>query len=431
MFLLTFVGMICGIQNFSIVTDGYSDKLSAFPGDSLDLYINSYYDAKNYPLHLYDMSGKPVARFSMDLFAQSTTIANPYENGFGYRRTKRVKVPNLPSGIYLWDNQIPLIIKARQAKMIVVYPSNTANAYANSGGKSLYGFNSSDLIGAEKVSFQRPIPLQRHSESFFRWLPKQNFTDIGFISDQDLDDFNSIKRADLILIVGHSEYWTLKARQNFDRFVSSGKNALILSGNTMWWQVRYERSNTQLVCYRDVKKDPIKSEKLKTINWFAPALEYPIINSIGVDFRNAGYGLKKDRGWDGYKILVKSPLLEGTTLSRGDVVICPTDETDGTNLLSIENGFASIDYQSLGFEQIEVVGYDLVSRGSKEGVATWIVFKPTRSSGIVINTASTDWCSYRGIGSNSDIEKITLNMINKLLKNEKVFSTQEGLEHVN
>lgn len=65
------------------------------------------------------------------------------------------------------------------------------------------------------------------------------------------------------------------------------------------------------------------------------------------------------------------------------------------------------------------------TRCEKEGVATWIVFKPTRSSGVIINTGSTDWCSDRGIGTNPDIQKITTGMIERLLRNESVF-TDDG-----
>ena len=71
-----------------------------------------------------------------------------------------------------------------------------------------------------------------------------------------------------------------------------------------------------------------------------------------------------------------------------------------------------------------------MSIGGKEGVATWIVFKPTISSGTVINTASTDWCAATGIGNNRDIQKITRNMISKLFNNDTVFSDEVDLANV-
>ena len=123
----------------------------------------------------------------------------------------------------------------------------------------------------------------------------------------------------------------------------------------MWWQVRYNKSKTKLICYRDADADPIKSALLKTTLWREPILKYPITNSTGTDFRNAGYGLKNDRGWNGYKIIKNSPLLAGTKLKTGDILYCPSDETDGVPLVSFENGIPMIDYQTLGFKKLRLL----------------------------------------------------------------------------
>ena len=82
----------------------------------------------------------------------------------------------------------------------------------------------------------------------------------------------------------------------------------------------------------------------------------------------------------------------------------------------------------LGFFRAEIVGFDRVSRSGAEGIMTWLIFTPTKSSGTVINVASTDWCSHHGIGSNSQIQKITRNMIRKLLNKESVFSGEDAGE---
>jgi hypothetical protein len=115
--------------------------------------------------------------------------------------------------------------------------------------------------------------------------------------------------------------------------------------------------------------------------------------------------------------------LRGIRLKNGEVLKLSSDENDGAPLLGYEQGRPIIDQSQLGFEKIELIGYDSTFR-INPGVATWMVFKKTKKSGIVINTASTDWCSHRGMGSN-EIKKITLNMINKLLRNETVFTAEE------
>ncbi|MBL7859126.1 MAG: hypothetical protein JNM57_15645 [Cyclobacteriaceae bacterium] len=423
------IGLSAFQTNSSTIADGYTNQLSVHAGDSIELYLNAYQDEPHQLIRLFDLSGKEVARYTVAIIVQDTARRKPWENGFNYKRSATVFIPNtLKSGVYLWENSIPLIIKSHHPKIVVVYPSNTENAYNVAGGKSLYDFNSTNKKRAEKVSFLRPIPLTYHAEEFLRWMHKQDLSDVGYITDMDLDNYPEIKKAELLIIPGHSEYWTLAARKNFDRFVNDGKNALILSGNTMWWQVRYNAKKDQLICYRDAKDDPIKSAKLKTINWNEPQLGYSILGSIGADFSFGGYGRKQDKGWDGYKITSRSPLLEGTSLIKGSILALASDEADGAPIAAFEqNSIPRINRQALGFERIELVGFDLVMRGGKEGVATWIVFKRTKSSGIIINTASTDWCSYRGIGTNPDIQKITLTMISKLLKKENVFGPDEDI----
>jgi hypothetical protein len=404
------------------INDGYSYPLSVLPGDSLNVYLNPDMKESNYSIRLFDLAGKEVAHYKADIFPQEPAADKPWENGFGYKASLKIITPQLKSGVYLWENKIPVIIRSPNPRIVIVYSSNTENAYCNAGGKGLYSYNSSDKLSSQKVSFQRPINLPKHSEAFLRWFQQQNFKDVGYITDADLDNYGGWRKAALLLIVGHSEYWTLEARRNFDRFVTEGKNAMVLSGNTMWWQVRYSKTRDQLICYKLVE-DPIKPKRLHTINWTDPSLEYPIWTSIGAEFPRAGYGRKVDKGWDGYKIVTASPLLEGTNLKKGDILKLPSDENDGAPLAGFDDkGYPVLDYATLGFSKIEIVGFDHTSRAI-DGVATWIVLKRTRSSGIIINVASTDWCSSEGMG-NEQVKKITLNMINKLLKRENVFSTE-------
>ena len=44
----------------------------------------------------------------------------------------------------------------------------------------------------------------------------------------------------MMLSVGHDEYWSWGMRDRADEFVEAGGGWAILSGNTCFWQVRYE-----------------------------------------------------------------------------------------------------------------------------------------------------------------------------------------------
>jgi hypothetical protein len=340
--------------------------------------------------------------------------------GFNYPLTAEFTVPEIASGVYLIEKKIPFIVKTRQpVAVLVVYPSNTANAYSFSGGKNLYSPNTTH------VSFQRPIELQTYSQICLEWLQRQTDFSVGYIADVDMDEYTNISQSRIVSIIGHSEYWTKLARQNFDRFIDSGNHAIILSGNTMWWQVRYSDDKTKLICFRKPELDTIKDERLRTIQWNDLSLNYSIIKSIGADFAHGGYGKEADAGWDGYKILAEtSPLLEGTGLLRDSIISLSTLEYDGTLISGFDkNGIPQLDRQTLGFYNVEIIGFD---KGFRDGptIPTFIVFQKSVTSGVVINAGSTEWCGPGGMGGKSAdaIQKITLNSIVKLLEGKQVFS---------
>src|SRR5580765_1317105 len=96
----------------------------------------------------------------------------------------------------------------------VVYPSNTINAYNPAGGKSLYGFNSSESMASMIVSFLRPMDSLVEKEECIeclKWFPSLTHIKINYVADIDLDDHLSLQ-SKVIVVIGHSEYWTRKAR---------------------------------------------------------------------------------------------------------------------------------------------------------------------------------------------------------------------------
>jgi hypothetical protein len=421
---LTIILSSCG----SSIKNGYTDKISYSPEDSISIFINAKKNIKDYQLDITDINGNVLKSFTQDIFPQSIHPNKPYENGFKYQLTGKISTPNFESGIYLFNEKIPFVIKpTKPCDILILYSSNTENAYCESGGKSTYGYNSSNKVPASIVSFRRPIGLPFHSTEFLRWIAKNKEYKIGYIADQDLDEYKNISSAKLLIIPGHSEYWTRKARNNFDRFISEGKNALILSGNTMWWQVRYNEEENQMICYKN-DTDPIKDTALKTINWTDSTLQYSVINSIGLDFNLGGYGKKEDKGWDGYKIVTpSSPLLKGTGLKLNSIINLPTDEYDGGQLVfSSDSTNVTLNNPS-NFYRYELIGYDIGSRKSNSNGA-WIVMQKNENSGVIINTGSTDWCQKAGMEGRSSkvIKKITLNMIDLLLKDNKnyIFTTK-------
>lgn len=404
---------------------GYTDKSSYFLDEKVAAFLQSNANVEVCRLDVYDAIGTVVFSVNSPLKVQNVSSDTPYLQGYGFQPSVEFDIPpNTPSGIYLIENRIPFVIKTHDpVDFMIIYPSNTANAYCESGGKSLYTVPLSDRPPI--VSFHRPIDLQYFSSQCLNWFPQLNGFKIGYLADIDLDDYTNLDNSNVLILVGHNEYWSRRGRKNFDQFIDNGKHALILSGNTMWWQVRYSEDGSQLICYKDQKLDPEKDVLLKTEYWANPILKYPIFSSICADSDEGGYGLRSDQGWDGYKIASpNSPLLEGTNLKRGDIISLPTAEYDGTLIEGFDpEGYPIPDQNALHVNRIELIGFD---RGFREKTTygTFIIFQRTSTSGIIINTASTDWCSSSGMGGNSGdvIKKITLNAMTKLLNGDPVFS---------
>lgn len=404
------------------ITAGYTDKVSYYPGEKVQVFFETKQAVELCRLDIHSINGDLVLSLGSELPLSPVLPENASEYGYGFQPGASFDLPAISSGVYLIENKIPFIVKTREAvDVMIVYAVNTANAYADSGGKSLY---SSDDRPAT-VSFHRPVPLQALSQVCLKWFPSVQNLRFGYVADTDLDFFESVQLAKVLVIVGHSEYWTREARMNFDRFVDSGGNALILSGNTMWWQVRYSDDRTQMYCYKDANLDPISDPLLKTIEWSTPSLEYSILSSIGAHFPLGGYGKRNDMGWDGYKIVnPASPLFEGLTLEKGDVISLPSLEYDGAPLSGYDvEGYPILDHAALGFEKIELLGFDKGFRGT-ETTATFIIFRKSSSSGVVINMATTDWCSTGGMGGSSGdaIKMITRNALYKLVDGHPVFT---------
>jgi hypothetical protein len=402
---------------------GYTDKISYLLTEKVTLYLQSNEAIDLCKLIVYDMNDNEAFSIASPLTQQTVSTNEPSMNGFGFNPTVTFDLPaNLKSGVYMIERKIPFIVKTSEpVDLMIVYAANTANAYCTSGGKGLYTVDNKPY----QVSFHRPIPLEAFSKYCLKWFEELDGFTVGYITDSDLDDYSTIEKSKILVLVGHNEYWTRTARQNFDKFVNEGKDALILSGNTMWWQVRYNQDKSIMIRYYLVPPDPETNPLLKTTTWDTPSLQYPIYSSIGADFPRGGYGLKTDAGWNGFKIATpNSPLLEGLNLSKGDILRCPTVEFDGAPIASFDGeGYPVIDNTILNFDKVELIGFDKGFRVT-ETYGTFIVFKKNAQSGVVINTSSTDWCSEKGMGGlDADkIKTITLNAITKLKNKTTVFS---------
>jgi len=167
--------------------------------------------------------------------------------------------------------------------VLLVLSTATWAAYNDWGGPNLYE-------GAHRVSFDRPWArgfLDRPEDPAGRQVAIAQSTDL----DRDPDLLSGVT---CFASVGHDEYWSWNMRDAVEGFVQRGGNALFLSGNTAFWQVRFEADHRQMVSYKYAAPwvDPLRDgpdRHLTTAMWSDPIVERPEQQLTGVSFTRGGY----------------------------------------------------------------------------------------------------------------------------------------------
>lgn len=214
------------------------------------------------------------------------------------------------------------------APVLLVLSTTTWHAYNDWGGPSLY-------TGGTRVSFERPFakgflvkpePIGRmmqpepdreamgfrtwarahgvsdwcggagwftYERAFTRWAEANGYR-IDVAISQDLEQHPEVLEGPrLVLSVGHDEYWSWGMRDAVDAFVGRGGNAAILSGNTSFWQIRFDPGHLGMTGYKyRVDEDPVlgaADERFLTGCWSDRRIGRPETSTIGLTFTRGGY----------------------------------------------------------------------------------------------------------------------------------------------
>jgi hypothetical protein len=272
----------------------------------------------------------------------------------------------------------PVAGEAR-APSILVLSTTTWNAYNDWGGPSLY-------TGGTRVSFERPLargfldkpePMRRKMQpepdrearwyfewaeplglsvwsggagwatwerGFVRWAEREGY-ELDVAISEDLEQHPDVLEGHrLFLSVGHDEYWSWGMREALDRFTDGGGNAAILSGNTCFWQVRFDEGHRSMTCFKyRADEDPAvgtPDERFVTGPWSDRRIAWPETRTIGLTFTRGGYsryGLGVPRGSGAYTVwrpehwaFEGTGLRYGDELGRADAIVAY--EVDGVEL---------------------------------------------------------------------------------------------------
>jgi hypothetical protein len=183
----------------------------------------------------------------------------------------------------------------RDAEIGVQLPTATYQAYNNYGGESLYESSHGLSRGmARKVSLDRPIARQygngtgtflyQEHEAVI-WLEDHGY-DVEYQASSDTGGANGrIGAHRIFAIIGHEEYGTMAEFDRLQSAVSNGTSLAFLTGNTLYWQIRYENNDRVIVGYKDnAAEDPMQSTNptLVTSTFRNPPVNRPENQLVGV-----------------------------------------------------------------------------------------------------------------------------------------------------
>ncbi len=212
------------------------------------------------------------------------------------------KLEGRPSG---YQRYVVFVVRddARPATYLMPACVTTYQAYNEWGGKSLYGFNSTDSQPAVKVSLNRPYTDGYGAGELFLWeinmvrfLEREGY-DVKYATSVDLDaQAGLLAPVRSFLSVGHDEYWSVKMRDNVEAARERGVGLAFFSSNTCYWQIRFEPSPADgqarrtIVCYKytALEADPYALDKkrgndrLITTQWRSWPVSRPEEALIGV-----------------------------------------------------------------------------------------------------------------------------------------------------
>jgi hypothetical protein len=253
------------------------------------------------------------------------TVPTMWVSGY-YYALLRVTSGGDDTGARGW---VALVVRdppSRRSQILVQVPVNTWQAYNPWGGKSLYPFNSTDLVPATRVSFDRPLAFTAQGPfeweyNFVRFLEREGY-DVSYQTDVDTDlRPQSLLDHRLIVVAGHDEYWTKRMRDAFNAARNVGTNLAFTGSNAAYWQVRYENGHRTIVGYKDAAPDPEPSPALKTVRFRHLSPARPECALMGVMFLRLREHQSGPVDYTVTEAARTDPWFRGTGFSPGDKVL--------------------------------------------------------------------------------------------------------------
>jgi hypothetical protein len=183
---------------------------------------------------------------------------------------------------------------------------------------------------------------------FARWAEREGLR-LDYAVGSDLETVDGLLDPyKLYLSVGHDEYWSAGMRNVVESWIEDGGRIAFFSGNTSFWQIRFEDDHRAIVAYKlDIDDDPVRGterERELSTMWCDPLVGRPENEMTGVSFVRGGYAHLENApmGSGGYTVWRPSSFaFEGLDLRAGDIIgaepVVVGYECDGCDL-QLEGG---------------------------------------------------------------------------------------------
>jgi hypothetical protein len=446
----------------------YPGRASVAPGGRLVLHVST--DSARFRVHIYGWRDGFVPMFQSGWLAGERARPRGAGDDWDWPPYSFAIPAGWPSGVYIahleqaggaplglaLDSAAALFVVRGSGRGGLLYklPLATYHAYNYSGGGCYYANppTSLDPPGA-RVSLQRPgggiggptwgapdhydasSPRQTFAHwdaRFIRWLARNGYR-ADFCTDFDLHaDPELLYRYRLLLSVGHDEYWTEATRDAVQDFIGRGGNAAFFAANLCWWRVHLTAGGTAMVCHQGSKRGAFDHW------WPQSGAGRPEDSLGGVSYRHGGGWWDGPRAIAGYH--VQQPdhwLFAGTGLALGEAFGARTwpplagYECDGAPLDAFDaaTGIATLSawadeggtpdgYQLLAACPLDARWQELPPRerhAAGEGMHAATLGLFTRN-GSVFSAGTTDWAQVLDAGRDRRVERITRNVLDRLLR---------------
>lgn len=434
---------------------GYANRLSCIAGDELSLHLSSSGEAVELMIERLGAEAVKVMEQQGIECATHPIPDRASSDGCQWPAATTITIPaDWPSGYYRVTLSLPgddsdtsgtlfFVVRSSQpgkdSKILLQLSTNTYNAYTNWGGHSLYSYHDRDGLQGHRVSFDRPLNSQYGSWEwpFVKWAESNGYT-LEYAVNSDLEFHPEIlKHYNLVLSVGHDEYWSSPMRDHLEQYVANGGNVAFFSGNTCCWQVRSEDDGRALTCWKQwYNVDPLfrtGDQKLLSTLWSHHLVNRPENELTGVGFLWGGYHRSHGQFMEGpASFIVHRPthwLFESTNLGRDDrfggedTIVgyecdgCEMEWRDGLPFATHQDGtpesFTILATCPARWAPGDSIWYD---RFPKDRIGAAVLGTYTQG-GTVVTSGTTDWA--HGLkGEDPTVVQITRNVLDRLSKTE-------------